>query len=179
MKMKSSSALSWLPFDGTFQNHQAEIPVVIQKDSDQYDHSDFFQHWQNGIEYIFLQIKRRGGRTCIIPKGTGSRWRNVCSLLFPQRVGCCSSNMKPYRRQIGGLFRKLRQFSKGPVLRFGRSLSWSKFNKVGKMLIFIFISGCGSSNTFWLTEMHRWPPLRQTMFFGKRHFRSSRARIAA
>lgn len=30
-----------LPFDGTFQNHQAVIPVVIQKDSDQYDPSDF------------------------------------------------------------------------------------------------------------------------------------------
>jgi hypothetical protein len=46
-----------IPYDGTFQNHQAEIPVVIQKADDQYDPSDLLQHWQTGIEYIFLQSK--------------------------------------------------------------------------------------------------------------------------
>jgi hypothetical protein len=46
-----------IPFDGTFQNHQAVIPLVIQRDSDQYDPSDLLQHWQNAIEYIFLQSK--------------------------------------------------------------------------------------------------------------------------
>ncbi len=46
-----------VPFDGTFQNHQAVIPIVIQKDSDQYDPSDLLQHWQNAVEYIFLQSK--------------------------------------------------------------------------------------------------------------------------
>jgi len=46
-----------IPFDGTFQNHQAKVPLVIQKDRDQNDPSDLLQHWQNAGEYIFSQSK--------------------------------------------------------------------------------------------------------------------------
>jgi hypothetical protein len=44
-----------IPVDGTYQNHQAVIPVVIQKNADEYDRSDLLQHWNNAIEYIFLE----------------------------------------------------------------------------------------------------------------------------
>jgi hypothetical protein len=43
-----------IPVDGTFRNRQRIIPVLIQKNSDQYDSSDLLQHWKNGTEYIFL-----------------------------------------------------------------------------------------------------------------------------
>jgi hypothetical protein len=44
-----------IPADGTFENRQRIIPVLIQKDEDQYDPSDLLQHWKNGTEYIFLE----------------------------------------------------------------------------------------------------------------------------
>jgi hypothetical protein len=46
-----------IPFDGTFQSDQGVIPVLIQKNADQYDPSDLLQNWQNGAEYIFLESK--------------------------------------------------------------------------------------------------------------------------
>ena len=33
------------------------IPVLIQKNADQYDPSDLLQNWKNGVEYIFLESK--------------------------------------------------------------------------------------------------------------------------
>jgi hypothetical protein len=44
-----------IPVDGTFENRQRIIPVLIQKDKDRYDPSDLVQHWNNGTEYIFLE----------------------------------------------------------------------------------------------------------------------------
>jgi hypothetical protein len=44
-----------IPADGTFENRQRIIPVLIQKNEDQYDPSDFVQHWKNGTEYIFVE----------------------------------------------------------------------------------------------------------------------------
>jgi hypothetical protein len=43
-----------IPVDGTFENRQRIIPVLIQKNKDRYDPSDLVQHWNNGTEYIFL-----------------------------------------------------------------------------------------------------------------------------
>ena len=31
------------------------VPVLIQKNADQYAPSDLLQNWRNGIEYIFLE----------------------------------------------------------------------------------------------------------------------------
>jgi hypothetical protein len=33
------------------------IPVLIQKDADQYDPSDLLQNWKNGAEYILVESK--------------------------------------------------------------------------------------------------------------------------
>lgn len=44
-----------IPVDGTFENQQRIIPVLIQKNEDQYDPTDLLQHWKNGTEYIFLE----------------------------------------------------------------------------------------------------------------------------
>jgi len=46
-----------IPFDGTFQSDQGVIPVLIQKNADQYNSSDLLQNWKNGAEYIFLESK--------------------------------------------------------------------------------------------------------------------------
>jgi hypothetical protein len=44
-----------IPVDGTFENRQRIIPVLIQKNKDRYDPSDLVQHWNNGTEYIFVE----------------------------------------------------------------------------------------------------------------------------
>jgi hypothetical protein len=46
-----------IPFDGTFESRQNAIPVLFQKDKDQYDPSDLLQHWKNGTDYIFLDSR--------------------------------------------------------------------------------------------------------------------------
>ena len=43
--------------DGTFENRQRIIPVLIQKNKDRSDPSDLVQHWNNGTEYIFLELE--------------------------------------------------------------------------------------------------------------------------
>ena len=46
-----------IPFDGTFENRQNVIPVLIQKSKDRYDASDLLQHWNNRTDYIFSDAK--------------------------------------------------------------------------------------------------------------------------
>jgi hypothetical protein len=46
-----------IPFNGTFQNDRNVVPVLIQKNADQYDPSDLLQNWKNGVEYIFSEAK--------------------------------------------------------------------------------------------------------------------------
>lgn len=57
-KNTKSAGVILIPFDGTFQSDQGVIPVLIQKNADQYDPSDLLQNWRNGAEYIFLESKR-------------------------------------------------------------------------------------------------------------------------
>jgi len=44
-----------IPFDGTFENKQDVIPVLIQESSDRHDPFDLLQKWKNRTEYIFLE----------------------------------------------------------------------------------------------------------------------------
>ena len=56
-KNTKSVGVILIPFDGTFQSDQNVVPVLIQKNADQYDPSDLLQNWKNGAEYIFLEAK--------------------------------------------------------------------------------------------------------------------------
>jgi hypothetical protein len=56
-KHSKSVGVILIPFDGTFQNDRNVVPVLIQKNADQYNPSDLLQNWKNGVEYIFLEAK--------------------------------------------------------------------------------------------------------------------------
>jgi hypothetical protein len=43
-----------VPFDGTFENHQDAVPLLIQRSGDEYSQSDLLQKWNNGNEFLFL-----------------------------------------------------------------------------------------------------------------------------
>jgi hypothetical protein len=57
-KNSKSVGVILIPFDGTFQSDQEVIPVLIQKNADQYvGPSDLLQNWKNGAGYIFVESK--------------------------------------------------------------------------------------------------------------------------
>jgi hypothetical protein len=56
-KSSKSVGVILIPFDGTFQSDQNVVPVLIQKNADQYDPSDLLQKWKSGVEYIFSEAK--------------------------------------------------------------------------------------------------------------------------
>jgi hypothetical protein len=49
-------AVILIPFYGTFENKRGAIPVLIQKNSDQFDSSDLSQKWKNGNRIHLLGI---------------------------------------------------------------------------------------------------------------------------
>jgi hypothetical protein len=44
-----------IPFDGTYDNQQGEVSVLVEKGKDQ--NSNLLQKWQNGYKYLFLTQK--------------------------------------------------------------------------------------------------------------------------
>jgi hypothetical protein len=57
-KSSKSVGVILIPFDGTFQSDQEVIPVLIQKNADQYvGPFDLLQNWKNGAGYIFVESK--------------------------------------------------------------------------------------------------------------------------
>jgi len=53
----TSIGVMLIPFDGTFESHRDPVPILIQKNSDQYDRTDVIQNWRNGNEFLFLDGK--------------------------------------------------------------------------------------------------------------------------
>ena len=49
-------AILLIPLDGTFTSRHEVIPVAIQKMGEQSDSSDLMQRWENGADYIFLEL---------------------------------------------------------------------------------------------------------------------------
>jgi hypothetical protein len=57
-KSSKSVGVILIPFGGTFQSDQEVIPVLVQKNADQYvGPSDLLQNWKNGADYIFMESK--------------------------------------------------------------------------------------------------------------------------
>jgi hypothetical protein len=46
-----------IPFDGTFESDRDPVPILIQKNSDQFDRTDIIQNWKNGNEFLFLDAR--------------------------------------------------------------------------------------------------------------------------
>ena len=72
-----------MPVDGTFENRQRIIPVLIQKDKDRYDPSDLVQHWNNGTEYIFLDSNDDADRLASFLKANEADGVKSAHFFFP------------------------------------------------------------------------------------------------
>ncbi len=51
---KGEISASLIPFDGTYNNQQNDVPVLVQKSPDNITPSDLSQKWSNGFKYIFV-----------------------------------------------------------------------------------------------------------------------------
>jgi hypothetical protein len=71
-----------VPFDGTFQSHRDEVPVLIQKDADQYDRSDLIQNWKNGSDFLFLDAKEDVAELMAILKEKGANSKKTVHFYF-------------------------------------------------------------------------------------------------
>jgi hypothetical protein len=71
-----------VPFDGTFQSHRDEVPVLIQKDADQYDRSDLIQNWKNGNDFLFLDAKEDVAELMAILKEKGANSKKTVHFYF-------------------------------------------------------------------------------------------------
>ena len=45
-----------MPSRGTFKSQQDIVPLAIQKSENEFESSDLLQSWENGAEYIFLEM---------------------------------------------------------------------------------------------------------------------------
>jgi hypothetical protein len=72
-----------IPFDGTFENKQDGVLVLIPKSSDQYDPSDLLQNWRNGIEYIFLESQDEVNQLASFLKANETNGRKSAHFFIP------------------------------------------------------------------------------------------------
>lgn len=53
------------------------MPVLIQKNADQYDRSDLVQNWKNGSEFLFLDAKEDVAELMALLKEEGTNKKAV------------------------------------------------------------------------------------------------------
>ena len=75
-----------IPFDGTFESHRDPVPILIQKNSEQYDRTDVIQNWRNGNEFLFLDGKDDVAELVSLFKERDSTTEKSVHFLFPNDV---------------------------------------------------------------------------------------------
>ena len=82
----TSIGVMLIPFDGTFESHRDPVPILIQKNSDQYDRTDVIQNWRNGNEFLFLDGKDDVAELVSLFKERDSFTEKSVYFLFPNDV---------------------------------------------------------------------------------------------
>ena len=73
--------------DGTFENKRGVIPVLIQKNSDQFDSSDLSQKWSNGTEYIYSESEADVYELASFFKASETNGLQSVHFFFPNDLG--------------------------------------------------------------------------------------------
>jgi hypothetical protein len=80
-------AVILIPLDETFKNERAAIPILIQKNSDQYDSSDLSQKWKNGTEYIYSESEADVDELASFLKASETNGVKSVHFFFPNDLG--------------------------------------------------------------------------------------------
>jgi hypothetical protein len=75
-----------IPFNGTFESHRDPVPILIQKNADQYDRTDVIQNWKNGSKFLFLDGKDDVAELVSLFKEKDSTSEKSVHFLFPNDV---------------------------------------------------------------------------------------------
>jgi hypothetical protein len=73
--------------DGTFENKRGAIPVLIQKNSDQFESSDLSQKWKNGTEYIYSESEADVDELASFLKASETNGVQSVHFFFPNDLG--------------------------------------------------------------------------------------------
>jgi hypothetical protein len=73
------------------------VPVLIQKNADQYAPSDLLQNWRNGIEYIFLEATYDVDQLATFMKTNEMDGAKSVHFVFPNDTSDGPQNIKPHR----------------------------------------------------------------------------------
>jgi hypothetical protein len=76
-----------IPLDGTFENKRGAIPVLIQKNSDQFESSDLSQKWKNGTEYIYSESEADVDELASFLKASETNGVQSVHFFFPNDLG--------------------------------------------------------------------------------------------
>jgi len=76
-----------IPFDGTFEGHQGSIPISIQKKPDEVDRSDLLQKWENGSEFLFLDVADEVADLIALLKEKDTESDSSVHFYFPSGLG--------------------------------------------------------------------------------------------
>lgn len=80
-------AVILIPLDGTFENKRGAIPILIQKNSDQFDSSDLSQKWKNGTEYIYSESEADVHELASFLKASETNGVKSVHFFFPNDLG--------------------------------------------------------------------------------------------
>jgi len=86
-KNSESVGVILIPFDGTFENKRGAIPVLIQKNSDQFESSDLSQKWKNGTEYIYSASEVDVAELASFLKASETNGVKSVHFFFPNDLG--------------------------------------------------------------------------------------------
>jgi hypothetical protein len=80
-------AVILIPLDGTFKNERGAIPILIQKNSDQFDSSDLSQKWKSGTEYIYSESEADVDELASFLKASETNSAKSVHFFFPNDLG--------------------------------------------------------------------------------------------
>ena len=80
-------AVILIPLDGTFENKRGAIPILIQKNRDQFDSSDLSQKWKNGTEYIYSESEADVDELASFLKASETNGVKSVHFFFPNDLG--------------------------------------------------------------------------------------------
>ena len=102
-----------IPFDGTFEGRQGSIPVSIQRKSDEVDRSDLFQKWENGSEFLFLDVPDEVADLIALLKEKDTESDRSVHFYFPSGLDNGQQTTNHIAIDASGFASKFEEFEKG------------------------------------------------------------------
>jgi hypothetical protein len=102
-----------IPFDSAFESHQGSIPVSIQRKPGDVDRSDIFQKWENGSEFLFLDVPDDVAELIALLKDRDMESDRTVHVYFPNGIENDQQTSNHIIVDASGFGGKFSEFEKG------------------------------------------------------------------